>query len=74
MVKLGFFIASVLLLISCSSGFPSAPKMEFCILEEDGTITMCKSIHVFSKSDCDNVGGRIIPEGEDIPAICTKKD
>jgi len=61
MVKFGF-IASVLLLISCSSDFPPAPEMEFCkfILDDEDETTVCKSIHVFSKSDCVNVNGEIV--------------
>jgi hypothetical protein len=55
MVKLGF-IATVLSLISCSSDFPPAPEFEFCRLS-DGK---CMSVHVFSKSDCDAVGGEIV--------------
>jgi len=67
MVKLGF-IAFVLSLISCSSNFPAAPEMKFCMLE-DGT---CKNIYDFPKKDCETVGGKIIPEteGEDIPSTC----
>lgn len=57
-VKLGFF-ASVLLLISCSSGFPPAPEMEFCRFELDNK-TECRSVHIFPKSDCDAVGGEIV--------------
>jgi len=72
MVKFGF-IASVLLLISCSSDFPPAPEMKFCMLEDGVT---CKSVHVFPKKDCETVGGRIIPEneGDEIPDACIKKD
>jgi len=55
MVKLGF-IATVLLLISCSNDFPPAPVMKFCKLN-DGT---CKSVHVFPERDCDAVGGEIV--------------
>jgi len=55
MVKFGF-IASVLLLISCSSDFPAAPEFKFCRLPSG----KCESIHVFSKNDCETVGGEIV--------------
>ncbi len=58
MVKLGF-IAAVLLFISCSSGFPLAPEMEFCKFELDNE-TKCESVHIFPKSDCDAIGGEIV--------------
>jgi len=58
MVKLGF-IASVLLLISCSSDFPAAPEFKFCKFKLGNTIE-CKSVHDFPKSDCEAVGGEIV--------------
>jgi hypothetical protein len=54
MVKLGFIIAAIFF-ISCSNDFPPAPEMKFCKLEK-----MCESVHVFSKSDCETVGGEIV--------------
>jgi len=69
MVKLSF-VAFVLLLISCSNDFPSAPEMKFCMLENG----KCESIHVISKKECEMVGGKIIPETEeeDIPDACKR--
>ncbi|MCL1956074.1 MAG: hypothetical protein FWF63_02005 [Fibromonadales bacterium] len=60
MVKLSF-IASVLLLISCSSDFPPAPEFKFCVLNG-----CYYSVHKLPEKDCETVGGRIIfePEGE----------
>jgi len=56
MVKFGS-IASVLLLLSCSSDFPAVPEFKFCKLPNGE----CPSVHVFSESDyCKEVGGEIV--------------
>ena len=61
MVKLSF-IASVLLLISCSSDFPAAPEFKFCKLPNGE----CKSVHVFSKIDyCEEMSGEIVDTCEE---------
>jgi hypothetical protein len=51
----------VLSLISCSNDFPPAPEMKFCKLEK-----MCESVHIFSKDDCDKVGGEIVDTCEEM--------
>jgi len=64
MVKLGF-IASVLLLICCSNDFPPAPEMKFCKFTLENNETLCKSIHLVSKSDCDEFHGEIVTTCEE---------
>ncbi|GBU23679.1 hypothetical protein R83H12_00295 [Fibrobacteria bacterium R8-3-H12] len=69
MVKFSF-IASVLLLISCSSDFPPVPEMKFCKLNNG----KCESIHIFSESNCkaaiEIVGGCIVNSKEECNEDC----